>query len=89
MSKPGEHKTVQARLLEYAREVGWTFVPRGEAEVRRGIKESGLSSPLGSSNDAGWKTRAPLSLFFDDLLDAKVRESGHFALWNSIFSENA
>ncbi len=74
MTNPGEQKTVQARILEYAREVGWTFVPRDEAELRRGLKESGLSSPLGSSNDAGWKTRAPLSLFFDDLLIAKVRE---------------
>ncbi len=26
--KPGEHKTVQARILAYAQEVGWTFVPR-------------------------------------------------------------
>ena len=31
MPKPGEHKTVQARILAYAQEVGWTFVPREEA----------------------------------------------------------
>ncbi len=30
--KPGEHKTVQARILAYAPEICWTFVPREEAE---------------------------------------------------------
>lgn len=69
MPTPSEHKTVQARILAYAEAIGWAIVSREEAEQRRGLKESGLSSPLGSSNDAGWKTRAPLSLFFDDLLD--------------------
>ncbi len=56
MPTPSEHKTVQARILKYAEAIGWTFVPREEAEQRRG------------------GTPAPLSLFFDDLLDAKVRE---------------
>ncbi|RME36418.1 MAG: hypothetical protein D6794_08520 [Deltaproteobacteria bacterium] len=37
MSRPGEHKTVQARILAYAQEIGWTFVPRAEAERRRGF----------------------------------------------------
>lgn len=37
MSAPGEHKTVQARILAYAQEIGWTYVPRAEAEVRRGF----------------------------------------------------
>jgi type I restriction enzyme, R subunit len=60
MTKPVEHKTVQARILEYAREVGWTFVPRGEAELRRG--------------KSGDEQKAPPSLFFHDLLIAKVRE---------------
>ena len=32
MPKPGEHKTVQARILQYAQEIGWTYVPRAEAE---------------------------------------------------------
>jgi type I restriction enzyme R subunit len=32
MVKPGEHKTVQARILEYAGAIGWSFVPREEAE---------------------------------------------------------
>ena len=58
MPLPSEHKTVQARILTYAQAIGWTFVPREQAEQRRG---STPASP-------------PLSLFFDDLLDAKVRE---------------
>ncbi len=37
MPTPGEHKTVQACILGYAQEVGWTYVPRGEAETRRGL----------------------------------------------------
>ncbi len=62
--KPGEHKTVQARILKYAAAVGWTFVPRKEAERRRGFDP-----------DASPKDRAKgVSLFFDDLLDTKVRE---------------
>jgi len=74
MPTPGEQKAVQARILAYAEAVGWTFVSREEAEQRRGLKESGLSSPLGSLRNAGRNARAPLSLFFDGLLDAKVRE---------------
>jgi hypothetical protein len=35
--KPGEHKTVQARILEYAEAIGWNFVSREEAERRRGF----------------------------------------------------
>ncbi len=58
MPTPTEHKTVQARILTYAEAIGWTFVPREQAEQRRGRTPA---SP-------------PLSLFFDDLLDAKVRE---------------
>ena len=38
MSKPGEHKTVQARILAYAEAIGWTIVTREEAEQRRGVK---------------------------------------------------
>ena len=37
MSKPSEHKTVQARILAYAQEIGWTVVSRAEAERRRGF----------------------------------------------------
>ena len=37
MPIPGEHKTVQARILEYAEAIGWTLVSREEAEHRRGF----------------------------------------------------
>lgn len=33
MTMPTEHKTVYAPILKYAQEVGWTFVPRDEAEA--------------------------------------------------------
>ena len=73
MSTPGEHKTVQARILAYAQEIGWSFVRTEEAERRRGFEPpspSGLrrSGPEGESRAKG------VFLFFDDLLDAKVRE---------------
>ena len=64
MPTPSEHKTVQARILVYADAIGWTLVPREQAEQRRGFDP-----------DASLKDRAKgRSLFFDDLLDAKVRE---------------
>jgi hypothetical protein len=64
MTKPGEHKTVQARILTYAEAIGWTLVSREEAEQRRGFDP-----------DVPPKDRAKgRSLFFDDLLDARVRE---------------
>ena len=64
MPTPGEHKTVQARILGYAEAIGWTFVSREEAEQRRGF------DPQVPPADRA-KNR---SLFFDDLLDAKLRE---------------
>ncbi len=30
--RPSGHKTVQARILQYAQGTGWTFVPRAEDE---------------------------------------------------------
>lgn len=36
--KPGEHKTVQARILAYAQEAGWSLVSRKEAGQRRGFE---------------------------------------------------
>lgn len=86
MNKPTEHKTVQARILEYAEAIGWTIVSREEAELRRGfdpqmtqrsadpepqkghLRKSSKSEVQHSSHGKG------LSLFFDKLLDAKVRE---------------
>ena len=70
--KPGEHKTVQARILKYAEEIGWTFVPRAEAEARRGLKEGGLSCSRQVSSKGGQEY--PPSLFFNNLLDKKVRQ---------------
>jgi type I restriction enzyme R subunit len=58
MSKPSEHKTVQARILAYAREIGWSLVVREEAELRRGKTKGGQEFPP--------------SLFFEDLLHAQV-----------------
>ena len=45
---------------------------REEAEQRRGLRERGLSSPRSGALKGGQE--CPPSLFFDDLLDAKVRE---------------
>ncbi|MEZ5613805.1 MAG: HsdR family type I site-specific deoxyribonuclease [Rhodocyclaceae bacterium] len=62
--KPGEHKTVQARILGYAEAIGWTFVSREEAEQRRGFDPDVPPAERAKNR----------SLFFDDLLDAKLRE---------------
>ncbi len=67
MPKPGEHKTVQSRILACAEAIGWTFVSREEAERRRGIAAI-------KNAELGIKNHQNSSLFFDDLLDAKVRE---------------
>ena len=63
--KSGEHKTVQARILQYAQDIGWNFVPRAEAEQRRGFDSSAVS-PQEKARHA--------SLFFDELLYQKVRQ---------------
>jgi len=86
MPKPGESKTVQSRILAYAQAIGWTIVSREEAEQRRGfepqmtqmstdekthktnLRPSAKSAVRQNSDGKG------LTLFFDDLLDAKVRE---------------
>lgn len=64
MPTPGEHKTVQARILGYAEAIGWTFVSREEAERRRGFDPDVPPADRAKNR----------SLFFDDLLDAKLRE---------------
>jgi type I restriction enzyme R subunit len=64
MPAPSEHKTVQARILAYAQEIGWTYVPRAEAEKRRGFDPDGASP-----EERARKT----SLFFGDLLHTQVR----------------
>lgn len=63
-SKPGENKTVQARILAYAQEIAWSYVPRAIAEARRGFDYE-KSIPAEQATDA--------SPFFDELLDAQVR----------------
>jgi type I restriction enzyme R subunit len=35
MPAPGEHKTVQARILAYAQEIGWKNFSRGNEEAWR------------------------------------------------------
>jgi type I restriction enzyme R subunit len=63
MPAPGEHKTVQARILHYAQEIGWRFVPRAEAEARRGFDPDGAT---------GEDRARPASLYFGDLLHGRV-----------------
>jgi type I restriction enzyme R subunit len=62
---PGEHKTVQSRILAYAQEIGWTYVPRGEAQKRRGFDHS---------KETASEQAANASPYFDDLLDTQVRK---------------
>lgn len=35
MLKPTEHESVKVHILKYAAEIGWTTVPRSEAEKQR------------------------------------------------------
>lgn len=65
MPRPSEHKTVQARILDYAQEIGWTYVRRGEAEKRREFDHS-KATPAEQAAEA--------SPYFDDLLDAQLRK---------------
>ena len=60
MPKPGEHKTVQKRILEYARETGWTVLSQSKAEDLRGFDRS---LPPKEATKAA-------SVFFDDELFA-------------------
>jgi type I restriction enzyme, R subunit len=63
MPTPGEHKTVQIRILQYSQEIGWKYVPRLEAERRRGFDPDGKTA----------EDRArPASPFFGDLLHSQV-----------------
>ena len=65
MPTPTEQKTVQSRILTYAEAIGWTIrLPWTEAEQRRGFN-------MGTPPRDRAKNR---SLFFDGLINAKVRE---------------
>jgi hypothetical protein len=44
MPAPSEHKTVQARILAYAQEIGWACVSRNDAEQKRGFYPAGALS---------------------------------------------
>lgn len=63
MATPGEHKTVQARILHYAAAIGWTVVPTAEAERRRGFF---MTRPVAE------RARGA-SLFFHDVLTDRIR----------------
>jgi type I restriction enzyme, R subunit len=63
MPRPGEHKTVQARILQYAQDIGWTYVPRAEAEKRRGFDDDA------STVEERARSASP---FFGDLLHEQV-----------------
>ena len=75
MSMPSEHKTVQARILAYAQEIGWTLVLRAEAERRRGFEPTSPSGLRGSSSDAttAEERARRASLYFGDLLHGQLR----------------
>jgi hypothetical protein len=64
MSKPSEHKTVQARILAYAQEIGWTLVLRAEAERRRGFDADAATAE---------ERARRASLYFGDLLYGQLR----------------
>ena len=62
MKRPTEHKTVQARILAYAQEIGWTYLSRSEAKGRRSFDPEGVT-PEDRARTA--------SLYFGDLLHPK------------------
>lgn len=64
MTKPTENKTVQSRILAYSQELGWRYVPRAEAEARRGF-DPDAATPEDRAR--------PASPYFGDLLYAQIR----------------
>jgi type I restriction enzyme R subunit len=65
MPAPGEHKTVQARILKYAQDIGWMFVTREDAEAQRGF------DPDATTPEERARTASP---YFGDLLYEQVRK---------------
>jgi type I restriction enzyme R subunit len=63
--KPTEHKSVQARILKYANQIGWAIVSQGEAEDCRGFDTS-ATSPREKAKNA--------SRFFTETLFEKVKQ---------------
>jgi len=83
MSKPSEHKTVQARILAYAEairlrhgyvgQVGWRVVSREKAEERRG----GIPAPL-RKKDGDRNVPAPVRTFNPRYAEAEGALLGRF-----------
>lgn len=65
MPRPTEHQSVQARILQYAKDIGWAIIPQAIAEQRRGFDNAAVSSRERAKN---------ASRFFDDLLYDKVQQ---------------
>lgn len=63
MTAPTEHKTIQARILKYAQDIGWKYVSRGDAEARRGFDTAGATPEERARKG---------TLFFNDLLYSQV-----------------
>jgi type I restriction enzyme R subunit len=66
MPTPGEYKTVRARILAYAQEIGWSFVSREVAERRRGFAPHPDSLPEDGAREFAERAQKA-SLFFGDL----------------------
>lgn len=76
---PTESKSVQQRIIKYAAEIGWRYVPRAESDARRGRKAE--ESKVHSHRYARIATDArtnPDSYrsnpYYRDILNAKLRE---------------
>ena len=54
---------MQARILAYAQDIGWTYIPRDEAEKRRGFNPD-AATPEERARKS--------SLFFGDLLHSQA-----------------
>jgi len=65
MPKPNEHKSVQARILKYASDIGWSFVSQNDAESRRNFDQTGASPREKAKNS---------SRFFTETLYEKTKE---------------
>jgi len=64
MPRPSEYRTVQARILRYAQELGWSYVSRADAEQRRGFDTLAATSA---------EQARPATLFFGDILFGQLR----------------
>lgn len=89
MNKTGEHKTVQARILAYAQEIGWSLVSREEAEERRGGIPAPLRKKDGDRNRlrqgfGGRDVPAPLEIRFHDIIAHRFVAKGKLCDKSSI-----